>query len=332
MPAQQLMVGLIGMEKQVAKGTPGTTPALYGFGAASGKVANVEITQEPDPITIAGTAAIGRVQPAATRTDAMASWGFTTLAYPRTTGMLLYGVAGATAFASTTNTITPALSLPYFTFYGKMGNTPLYTLTSDCQVSDVTISWDQRNALQVAAEIRGLALNPSTSAWTATNNEAGQTYYTPPNALASYQLDVSSATPAAAQVTAANLHFSNDLKPVQLSKSVIPDDFVPGIHSLEGSITIIPNDFTDWIKAVTGTGAGTTISNVTVYGSFSLLIAIDASTSLTIAATDKVAYTADLSDVDPSGGPMPLELNFRALGATAPYTIASKSTAADYSA
>jgi hypothetical protein len=335
MPAQQLMIGQIGIKKQSAKGTPGVSPALYGFGLTGGKVANVALTQAPDAITVAGTSAIGRVAPSASRTDAGVAWSFSTLAYPRSLSMMLYAVSGGYVFAGgtpNTHTITPAMTLPYFTLFGKMGNLPMWSLASDCLFDEVTLSWDGRTAPQVSASVAGLAINPSGSSFTVTNDELTQPYFTPPNTLASYQLSVASATVAAAQVTGASLHWSNSLKPVQLSKSVIADDMVPGLQQLDGSITIIPNDYTDLIKAWTGTGTGTSISNSTVYGSFSLKLAIDANTDLTIGSVDKVAWTADLSDIDPSGGPMPVTLNFTALGATAPYTITAHNTAADLSA
>jgi hypothetical protein len=335
MPAQQLMIGQLGIKKQAAKGTPGVTPATYGFGLTSGKVANISITQAPDPITVAGTAAIGRVAPSASRTDASVAWSFSTLAYPRSLGMMLYAVSGGYIFAGgapNTHTITPAMTLPYFTLFGKMGQLPTYTLASDCLFDEVTLAWDGRTAPQVTASVAGLNMNPSGSAFTVTNDELTATYYTPPNALASYQISVASATPAACQLAACTLHWSNSLKPVQLSKSVVPDDMVPGLQALDGSVTIIPNDMTDLIKAWTGTGAGTTTSPTTVYGSFSMKLAVDASTDLTVTCTDKVAFTADLSDIDPSAGPMPVVLNFVALGGTAPYSIVSHNSGADYSA
>ena len=37
---------------------------------------------------------------------------------------------------------------------------------------------------------------------------------------------------------------------------------------IDGTITIVPNDFTDWRKILTGTGAGTTVQSTPVYGSF----------------------------------------------------------------
>src|SRR5262249_29870129 len=86
-------------------------------------------------------------------------------------------------------------------------------------------------------------------------DESTQTYYTPNSGT--FQLDEASATPAAASIKAFGATITNNLQSIDLSSSILPNDLFPGDQTVEGTATIVPADFSDFRKILTGSGAGT---------------------------------------------------------------------------
>lgn len=309
----QQLTGLVGLSKQIAKGSPAAS-ATYGLGLSDGKVFNLDIDQEPAPLTLPG-AANDRFAPHADRTGAHPGAAFTTRAWPQSLPLLLYSALGTLtttgASAPFSHAASPAIDLPYLTLFGRLDDE--YTKLPDCKMDELTISWGERNPLEVEAALMGLVPAFGVSAWSPTNDETDQTYFGPVGGT--FLLDAGSGTPVAARVSGASLHIANNLNEVPLSASTLPDDLVPGSQVVDGTITLIPQDLAEWRKVVTGTSGGAAYSEDPIYGSFDLLVALDASTDARFQAF-RVPMLIEFPDVGTGGGPAEIECAFAAVRPT----------------
>ncbi|MGH2692322.1 MAG: phage tail tube protein [Actinomycetota bacterium] len=328
--AIQKLIGLVGLSKQTAKGSAAAA-ATYGVGLRDGRVFALPIDQELDPLTLAGGAS-DRFAPHAARTKMAPGAGFTTRCWPRSIPLLVYGASGTLtttgAGAPYSHAATPGIDLPYLTLFGRQGSQ--YIKLPDCKIDELTLSWEEASPVDVQAAILGLTPALNQGSWSPTNDETTQGFFG--GAGGTLQLDTGSATPATAKITAAELSIKNNLEGLYLANSVLPDDLIPASQVMEGSITLKPDDFTDWSKIVTGTGAGTAIQSAVQYGSVNLVLTIDANTDLTLNAL-RVAFMADFPDSDPGGGAGVLELAFqtvRPTGGTAAFTWTTRNAVASY--
>lgn len=330
MPPVQKLIAFWGLAKQTGKGAPAAS-ATYGAGARGGQVFDTPITQEPEEITLLG-GANDRVSPAANRVGANPAAGFTTRVWPRSIGLVLYGALGTISTSGTsdfTHVLTPAMDLPYLTLFAQYGTGEREKLP-DCKIDELTVSWSEANPLEVEVGMLGLVPTLGTGAFTITNDESAQTYIGPSGGT--FLLDVASGTPVAAQVKGASIRIANNLAGIPLSKSILPDDVFPGVQVFEGTITVVPNDLTDWRKAVGGSGAAVAVQETPVYGSFDLLAQISATSSVRFAAS-RCDFLVPFPEADPSGGAAELELAFRCYrltGAGAAFTATVKNQTASY--
>jgi hypothetical protein len=308
MPPVQKEIVWVGLAKQTAKGA-GAANATYGMGVISGKAGTFPIAQDYEATTLNG-AASDRYARGVNRTDVVPGAVFTCRAYPRSIGLLTFLALGTNVDAGAgphTHTATPAMVLPYATVFFRYGSGE-YGKIIDCKADSLEIAWSERNPCTVAVDLKGCLPTLGTAAFTTTNDESLIGYLGPVNGV--FTLDASSATPAAAQVKSGSCKISNNLVPVALSKSILPDDIMEGDQTTEGVIGVTPNDLTDWRKILTGTGSGTAVSQVPVYGSFSLKVILDANNDLTL-SSNRCDFLTDLPDADPGGGPMELDLAYR---------------------
>lgn len=331
MPPIQELLGFVGLDLQAAKGSAGATPATFGFGVKSGKVLQFPITQDLEDITLPGGAS-DRFAPTANRTAILPGAAFQSRAYPRMLGLLGYGALGAlvtTGAGPFTHTETPAITLPYLTAYGRYGNAVESAKVADCKVDQLTIAWTDTEPATVDAVLMGITPTLD-SAFTVTNDESLTTFWSPIGGTLRFDVDGTSL--AAEPVAAASVQISNGLTPVMISSQILPSDIMEGPQRVEGTITIRPNDFDEWQAIFTGTPGGTTPSNVPVYGSFDLKLAIDANTELTLTA-NRVPFLADWPDSDPAGGAAEIELAYsvvRPTDGSAAFTMVVKNGQTSY--
>ncbi len=330
MPPISKLVSYVGLSKQTAKGAGAATPATFGFGVLDGKIFNVPITQDYSPLTLNGGTS-DRFPPNVKRTEANPAATFRTRVWPKSIGLLLYAALGAKAVSGTgpfTHTITPDQTLPYLTLFARYGSD--YEKLVDVLVDELTISWDERNPLEAALAMLGLTPSLGTAAFTVTSDETTQPFFGPVGGT--LQLDTGSGTPAAAQIKAASVKIANAIEPVPLSRAITPDDLVPAQQTVEGTVTLVPNDLSDWKKIVTGSGSGSSLQSTEQYGSLSLKVTIDANNELTLASS-RVAFLAEFPDSDPGGGAAELELAFsivRPTDGSAAFTATLKNQQSSY--
>lgn len=296
--AMQSAIATIGFAKQTAKGTAASDP-VYLVGLADGGVFSDEIEQDLADVT-SGT----RAAPGVDRTGYQPGVDYGQRCYAASIGLLLYAVLGGksvTGSGTYTHTITGANTLPYLTFFGDLDGTK--TSVEDCRIDELTISWDGPGPVEVSVSGAGTDIGfPSSPS--ATTDETRAAYLSA--AGGTFEIDVDGTSPATAKVKAGEITIKNNLDKVQLAASITPDDQHPGRREVEISLTVVPDNLNDWRTTVTGSAAGTTVSDEPVYGSFEITF-IDGTNSLELESL-RVAFVTEFPDADPSGGPVELEL------------------------
>lgn len=300
MPRQR-RIQFLGLARQTGgKGALAATP-VYGLGTLGGRLLELPIEQEPDQITYQSDR---RISPDENRLGIAPGVTLRTRAYPRSIGLLGYAALGAIATSGTTDfthTITPALTLPYLTVWTQLDTER--AKIGDCKVDSLRWSWSERRPLEVEAGLLGLSAALGEAAFSPTNDETGQSKFAPPGG--SFKLDAASGTPVEAKITGGEITISNNIVPIPLSKALYPDDVYEGEQLIEVSLNLMPDDFAEWRKAVTGSPSGTAASNVPVFGSFDVKFTISPTVELQLAA-GRVAFFPDFPEGDPDGGPVEL--------------------------
>jgi len=295
--AIQSAISLVGSAKQSAKGTLGTI--TYGHGVTGGQVMTVDVQQSLEDRTSGN-----RVSPAINRTAVMCGADFTTRVHAASAGLWLYGALGSIATTGTTtktHTITAGSDLPYLSVFGKLDSN-LYSVR-DLKVGDLGLSWSGNDPVEMSVSGMGTVVGyPST--FSPSTDDTYAAYMRP--AGGTFTLDVDSATPASANITAGEVTVANNLSEIMLSGTITPDDIMVGRTEVECSFDIIPANMDDWRTILTGTSSGSSASATPVYGSFSVQYT-DGTYTLTVAAS-RVAFTCDFPSAEPGGGPVTLTL------------------------
>jgi hypothetical protein len=299
--ALQKRIAFVGMTKQSGKGTAATSPYLVGMGLRGGGVRVGGLEQESDAITYTT-----RISPDENRVAINPGAAFPTRLYPKSGALLMYAALGgivSTPGSPNTHVITPASTLPYLTLASQLDTE--YHKVVDCKCDELTISWSERQPVEVEAVFKGITWTGYTASWTATNDESAAVKFSPPGGT--FQLDAVSSTPANAAITGGSISIKNNLVPIPLSKSILPDDVFEAEQTIEVSFTLMPADTTEFRKALTGSSGGTTFGSVPVFGSFDVKYIIDASNDFDITGT-RVAFFPEYPEADPAGGPAELTM------------------------
>lgn len=297
-------VALVAFDRQSAgKGTLAATPK-YAFGLRGGSVLRAGLEQEPERLTV-----VERVPPSVFRTAFLPGLSAESRVWPKSAPLLLFGALGALSSTGAsdpyTHTVTPATTLPYLTAFTRLDSE--YHKVRDCKVGTLRLSWDRAAPLEAAYELQGTVASYYQTAWTPTNDETPDQSFFPGGGV--FEVETSGSTPATAPVAGGELTIENNLQPVQLSKSVEPDDIWQGEQVITFRFRLIPDDTELWRKIITGSSSGTAATPSPVYGSFSVTFTIQSSPerSLKLEAS-RVAFTGDYPDPSPDGGPVELEI------------------------
>lgn len=331
MPPIQKSIQYFGFGRQTAgKGTP-VTVAQYGLGTLGGASFVAAIDQDNDPQTLAGNAS-DRFAPSAVRTAIHPGVSIDVRAYPRSAGALFYGALGTTVLSGAgpfLNTIVPAQVLPYWTCFGRIGS--FHERVVDAVVNTVSLEFNETEPATVHAEFMGSGAPLLT--------QAAPTYTVDESIVpfmggigGTFSIDVNGTTLATTRLTGFTCEVNNNLEEVMLSAAITPDDVFPALQTVEGTIKVKPTDMVDWLGVLTGADAGTTLSNVPVYGSFSVKIVdpvTPASNSLTLTSL-RAPMITDFPEGDPEGGAVELEFAYRVtrpLDASAAFTAIASTVA-----
>lgn len=237
---------------------------------------------------------------------------------------LLYFALGAKADSGTdpnySHVITPALALPYVTFWRMLGDT-LWQRFDDCKLSELTISADAGAPLTAAATFSGrgatrLASDPSPS-WTgppvvALDNNPVYNFN---------EATVQLAGGPTALVSSFELTITNNITTQQTDDSV-PYDVVEGLFSVTLGFDMIFETLDEYNRFHTGTTTGTTQSNTlaTVAANFSFSKGANNDVQFDFPA---IAYEEFPADADPGGAPVTSSVRARAQRSVDPFLTAT---------
>lgn len=288
---------LLAFAKQSAKGTPNTTylDALPFSGGSIAPSRTIDQLSETDSQRDQG---VSFVQQTGVEGDPEV--------YVRDSSIhrLLNGVLGSTASTGSTNfthTITPANTIPYFTFFREVGDT-LYEEFDDVKISELTVSADAGNPLTAAATIMGrqatrLAAEPAVV--TALTLAAGQVY--------NYnEATVTLAGSATALVSSFNLTISNNVTTQQTDDS-IPYDVIEGLREVTLGFTLIFESLAEYNRFHYGSTSGTAQSNTLGTTSADFLFSKGANNSIQF-TLPSIAYQEFPVNPDPGGDPVEVDV------------------------
>lgn len=298
MPIQSALAQ-VGVAKQSGKGSAAAAPT-YGHGITNGAVMTMEVSQDVEEQTSGA-----RASKAVNRNSVIPGMDLTCRAHPKVVGLYAYAAMGAVSTSGTgpyVHAVTLADSLPYLSAWGKLGSS-IYKV-QDFKVDSLGFTWSAAEALEMKVSGMGTIADFAAS-FSPTNDLSIGTdakYFRASSGT--FKLDVDSATPATANITAGDVTIANNLSTIIASGSVSPADVFEGRQDVECSFDVVVENLDDWRTIVTGTSSGTTASAEPIYGSFEVEFT-NGTDKLKLAAT-KVAFLCDFPDADPAGGPVTL--------------------------
>lgn len=215
-------------------------------------------------------------------------------------GALLLGVLGSDAVTGTTNyvhTITPANTLPYFTFWRNLSST-LYEQYRDCQVSSLAISAEAGGPLTAALGVQGLV--PTRLA-----TDPDSTNLAPLASSQVYNFNTATVTlggSATSLIRSFSLTIENNVTRQQ-TDDVTPFDVTPGIREVTLSFDMIFSNLNEYNQFHYGGAAGTTVSSNIYQTSLVLDFSLGANNAVSFNLPN-IAYTEFNPEPDPGGDPI----------------------------
>lgn len=288
---------LFGIGKQSGKGTANTTASTWDVlpfsGGSIGPVRSVENLSETDSSRDQGVAYVQNF-----------SVEGTPEVYVRDSNIhhILESVLGTITSTGTTNythTITPASTLPYYTFYREIGDT-LYERFEDCKVSEVTISAEAGQPLTASLNIMGrnaerLTAQPASIATTASDavynfNEAAVTL----------------AGSSTALVSSFECTISNNVS-MQQTDDAKPYDIVEGLREVSLGFTLIFENLNEYNRFNYGGTSGTAQSSTlaTTAAVFDFSKGANDGVKFTF---PEIAYQEFPVEPDPGGDPITVDV------------------------
>ena len=305
-------IGLIGAALQTDKDTPATAPT-FTHGLTGGKVANLERSIESASVSCgvrAGTDSY--VASIASGLD------FDTYGYADVLPLYLYGCLGAIASKAATkagfyeHTVTLGDTLPYLTFWGRIGSE--YTRTDGCKVDQIEMEFEGNKPVSFGVTAIGMAtLLGLESIPGAGDPSCFDGYFVPTNGT--FKLDTSSDTPTDAPVISGALTLANSCSTAPLAGQISPGSVDEGKLTSSGNVKVRPDDLSLYKAMITGSPTGTVPTGKIVYGSFEweFTHSKDADYKMTVKATH-VPFTAEFPEVSPDGGSAEIQFDFADIG------------------
>ncbi len=314
---------IFGLAKQSARGVLAASPAI--IHGLTGGGTSVDPKQEPIPITSAALA-----PSSAFRERIEAESEIETLALSRSIGHYLLAALGSVATtgssATYTHTFTLGQATPYYSTWIKKGDGAIVA-SRDCKLDELALEWSENKPLEMKVKLPGGKVSFPASMTGTVDETVSPEFFTPVNGT--FAVSASGSTPAAAAVLSGGLTIKRGVDSYFFSGDIEAGDNAEGVCEAEVKLKILPQDTSFWRTIVTGTAAGTSISQVPTYGSFEFNFSAGAST-VRIAAP-RVAFSCDLPDADPDGGAAELELSGIAyLSGATPITVTLVNTHASY--
>ena len=304
-------IGLIAVSKQTDKATPATA-AAFSHGLTGGQVFKLDRTVENANVSCgvrAGTDSY--VDSIATGAD------FETYGYSDVLPLYLWGVMGNIVSTADTlanhfkHVITMGDALPYFTFWGRIGDE--YTKTDGCKIDQLEMSFEGNKPLTFGITAIGMAAALGLESIPGAGDPSCFDGYFVPTG-GTFKLDTASGTPTVQPVLKGSLTLANSCETSQLAGQITPGSVDEGKLKSSGSVTVKPDNLALYKKMITGSETGTVPTGTIVYGSFEWnFLHSKTGHKLTISAS-RVPFTCDFPEVNPEGGAAELEFSFDDIG------------------
>lgn len=305
-------IGLIAVAKQADK----TTPAIessFSHGLTGGQVFKLDRTVESANVSCgvrAGTDSY--VDSIATGVD------FDTYGYSDVIPLYFLGAMGNIVSTAAEkaglfkHTIKMGDVLPYFTFWGRIGNE--YTKTDGCKIDQLEMSFEGNKPLEFG--ITGIGMGAELgldSIPGAGDPSCFDGYFVPTGGV--FKLDTASGTPVEQPVLKGSLTLANSCETSQLAGQITPGSVDEGKLKSSGSVTVKPDDLGLYKKMITGSETGTIPTGVMVYGAFEWHFKHSKNPDLELTiSSGRVPFTCDFPEVNPEGGAAELEFSFDDIG------------------
>ncbi len=295
-------------------GAEGSIPAnpTYAVPVFSGLPAP---THNIQPIEVTDTT---NVQPMVWKTDEHWEADVTLPGFPASLPALVKGIlssesiTGAADPYTHTNTNSTAAD-PFYTFWSRRPG-PLYEKFADGLISELTLSFDDENPVQVS--INAMGKNPSVlgSTYTATTTEVlspTSEFFTPVGAT--LKLDVA-ATPATTTVTnlrSGSITFRRDVELLGAVESITPGFVYVGKLEVMVALDAVWTNYDAYRATFYGATAGTAASATIVSGSidFTFPSTNSATHTLQIQVPSVALMVNDAPQPDASGGPFTFSID-----------------------
>lgn len=305
-------IGLIGVAKQADKRTPAVEPT-HVHGLTGGKVFSLDRS-----VASANVSCGIRASTDAYVETVTPGLDFETYGYSDVLPLYLMAVMGNVSSTAGDeegtykHVVTLGDLLPYLTFWGRIGSE--YTRTEGCKVDQVEMEFEGNAPLSFGITVIGMDAelglasipgNPDPSCFDG--------YFVPTGGV--FKLDAASSAAVEAPVKSGSLTLANNCTADALAGQVMPGDVEEGKLSVSGSVTVKPDDLTEYKKMVTGSASGTRPSGQMVYGSFAweFTHSKNPKHKLVIEA-QRVPFTAEFPEVNPDGGAAEVEFSFDGVG------------------
>jgi hypothetical protein len=321
MPAVAGNAWTMAVGKQVAKGTPQTTPT-YKLKAVSG-----DVTPRRDILTLAETDASRQ---AGAQVVVGAGVEGTTEHYlrPDEFGLIAYMAMGGNADTGTgpnyTHTATAAASAPYATLFKAINVTSLVDRYADCRIGSLTVRGATGGALTYSATWMGLtALLGSTDPVLAASTQTPLVY---PN------VTVTKGGSAASIVDSFEITINQNPTLIQGDTGLSASEIVWGRFEVSGTMSILFESDADYRAFHTGTTGGTSPASTIFAEALTILAEVNANLSVSFVMTE-IEYTDYPVASNTDGTPIRVSAGFRAKPqATIANTlsIVTKNTVATY--
>ncbi len=306
-------IGLIAVSKQDGKSNPASEPSFQ-HGLTGGQVFKLDRTVENANVSCgvrSGTDSY--VDSIGTGVD------FETYGYSDVVPLYYYGALGNIVSSEADgkpglhrHVATMGDSLPYLTFWGRIGNE--FTRTDSCKIDQLEMEFEGNKPLSfgVTAVGMGAALGLD-SIPGASDPSCFDGYFVPTGGT--FKIDTASSAPVEAPVLKGSLALANSCETSQLAGQITPGAVDEGKLKCSGSVTVKPDDLTPYKQMVTGSASGRTPTGTMVYGSFEWTFRHSRNPDHTLSiSSGRVPFTCDFPEVNPDGGAAELEFSFDDIG------------------
>lgn len=326
MPLQTLSA-VIGVAKQANRGTLAANPT-YAHGLSGGSPISVEPSQAPLEVT-SGL----RAQSTMMRESVANSANVQAPAYLRTLGLYLLGAIGTDTVTGAAAPYTHTFStgdLPYLSVFAKGIGADIEAIR-DCKIDELTLTWEGARPVEVSVAMQGTVFSFPTTFSPTTDDTGSESFLVPVGGT--FQYDPIGNSLANARVVGGTLTIRNNLERVDQSASIESVDVIEGIQEHTLTLTVVPDNLSDFRKVVTGSANGTAVSSAIPYGSVNLVFKENGGNNTLTVTGSKVAFLTQIPDVDTQGGAVEIEMAGTAVlptGGTAPLVYSLTNSVASY--